>query len=85
MFTVFQPVTFGPEWTELKQVVFDGRSSTEQPNFEFYAIDNIVLNAPVVVDPDDAIDVSEPSSLAICGYGAIAFGWAVRRRACSQG
>ena len=55
---------------------------SEQSNSEFNAIDNIILNAPVVVDPDDlddAMEVAEPSSLAIFGFATMALGWTVRQ------
>ena len=81
--TAFQTVLFGPEWTGLKRIVFDGGGSLDVTGGDYFAIDNIIVNEPDVVDPDDpdgAIGVPEPSSLAIFGFATIALGWAARRR-----
>ena len=89
VFTGFQPITLvGPEWTGLSKVFFDGNGSTLLRH-DYFAIDNITVNAPIDDDPNDpndpndpdgSIDVPEPSSMAIFGFAAIMLGWAARRR-----
>lgn len=65
-------------------VIFEGLGSTAG---NYFAIDEILVDEPIVVDPndpDDTSEVPEPSSLAIFGFATIMLGWIARRRACSR-
>ena len=65
-------------------VIFEGLGSTAG---NYFAIDEILVDEPIVVDPndpDDTSEVPEPSSLAIFGFATIMLGWIARRRASSR-
>jgi len=67
----FETVTFNSEWGSLSEVTFTGRNIQQQPFGTRFSFDNITV--------DDAVNVSEPGSLALLGLGLAALG-ATRRR-----
>ncbi len=67
---LFQLVPFGAAWVNLTSVVFDGNGSPDTANGDYWAVDNIVVNAPV----------PEPSSIGAFCLGLLGLTSLARRR-----